>query len=191
MIHFYFHRTLFLASMISWMMHLIYHQYTPTSPNALLATDMTRMNSTWTMLNLLRDFTSSLQFKYWFHRNFKLYCAFRLGKPEKIVFKEKRILSIKQASLLFLLQFSLPFEETVKHQSKKNCKTTKSLSGSFSSTVNYRFGLDSNGLPLRDDLILKTFDEAANFSLYVQQLSWWQKFKGIKGNPVQVNIFLS
>ncbi|OZC10899.1 hypothetical protein X798_02043 [Onchocerca flexuosa] len=53
----------------------------------------------------------------------------------------------------------------------------------------YKFGLDINGLPLRDDLLFKTFDKAANFTLKVQELSWWQKFKGIKANPIQANIF--
>ncbi|CAG9535078.1 unnamed protein product [Cercopithifilaria johnstoni] len=50
----------------------------------------------------------------------------------------------------------------------------------------YKFGLDINGLPLRDDLLFETFEKAANFTLKVQELSWWQKFKGIKANPIQV-----
>ncbi|KAL3990672.1 Protein tyrosine kinase family protein [Acanthocheilonema viteae] len=50
----------------------------------------------------------------------------------------------------------------------------------------YKFGLDVSGLPLRDDLLFKTFEEAANFTLNVQELSWWQKFRGIKANPIQV-----
>uniref|UniRef100_A0A0R3S001 Protein kinase domain-containing protein n=1 Tax=Elaeophora elaphi TaxID=1147741 RepID=A0A0R3S001_9BILA len=50
----------------------------------------------------------------------------------------------------------------------------------------YKFGLDVNGFPLRDDLLFKTFEEAANFTLNVQELSWWQKFRGIRGKPIQV-----
>ncbi|VDK70983.1 unnamed protein product [Litomosoides sigmodontis] len=50
----------------------------------------------------------------------------------------------------------------------------------------YKFGLDINGLPLRDDLLFKTFEEAANFTLNVQEIPWWQKFKGMKANPIQV-----
>ncbi|VDM08567.1 unnamed protein product, partial [Wuchereria bancrofti] len=50
----------------------------------------------------------------------------------------------------------------------------------------YKFGLDTNGLPLRDDLLFKTFDKAANFTLKMEELSWWKKFKGIKAKPVQV-----
>nr|CDP95957.1 Bm6151, isoform c [Brugia malayi] len=50
----------------------------------------------------------------------------------------------------------------------------------------YKFGLDTSGLPLRDDLLFKTFDKAANFTLKMEELSWWKKFKGIKAKPVQV-----
>ncbi|KAM3715921.1 Pyruvate dehydrogenase E1 component [Dirofilaria immitis] len=50
----------------------------------------------------------------------------------------------------------------------------------------YKFGLDINGLPFRDDLLFETFDKAANFTLKVQELSWWQKFKGIKADQIQV-----
>ncbi|MCP9263196.1 Ephrin type-A receptor 3 [Dirofilaria immitis] len=52
----------------------------------------------------------------------------------------------------------------------------------------YKFGLDINGLPFRDDLLFETFDKAANFTLKVQELSWWQKFKGIKADQIQANI---
>ncbi|VDK63543.1 unnamed protein product [Onchocerca ochengi] len=42
----------------------------------------------------------------------------------------------------------------------------------------YKFGLDINGLPLRDDLLFKTFDKAANFTLKVPHIALWDYFGG-------------
>uniref|UniRef100_A0A9J2PEC5 Protein kinase domain-containing protein n=1 Tax=Ascaris lumbricoides TaxID=6252 RepID=A0A9J2PEC5_ASCLU len=41
-----------------------------------------------------------------------------------------------------------------------------------------RFGFDINGLPLRDDLLFETFEEAADFKPSMEKLSFWQKCRG-------------
>ncbi|VDM27991.1 unnamed protein product, partial [Toxocara canis] len=38
-----------------------------------------------------------------------------------------------------------------------------------------KFGFDINGLPLRDDLLFKTVEEAADFTPSMEKLSFWQK----------------
>ncbi|VDK61872.1 unnamed protein product [Gongylonema pulchrum] len=50
----------------------------------------------------------------------------------------------------------------------------------------FKFGLDVNGLPLRNDLIFKTFDEASDFTLQFQRLSFWEKFAGGEEKPAEV-----
>ncbi|VDN04564.1 unnamed protein product [Thelazia callipaeda] len=49
----------------------------------------------------------------------------------------------------------------------------------------FKFGLDVNGLPLRDDLLFKTYDSAANFVFKVEGLSWWKKLRGTEPKPIQ------